>query len=412
MKRLCFKIPALAVVLLNLFPVEAEEIRVDPTVPYSQKRAEITGEYVVCKQPQRYIGWPGIALAENGDMLMVFSGDRDWHVCPWGKIFLVRKAAGEAHFGEPEVIVNTLLDDRDPSLVVLNDGTILLTFFTSLAFADSKIERYKPYEKHSAKLSREIRDRYLGTWAVKSTDNGKTWSEPVASPTHTPGGPTLLSDGRLLLVRPSVYESTDNGASWQQICRIERNPETWNSRYAFLSEQHAVEVSPGHILGLSRYRQKGGSDIRLRQIDSYDGGRSWSEPKPTGMLGYPAHILKLKNGWLLASYGRRIAPMGQRACISTDGGKTWETENEIVLSNAIDQDSGHLGYPSSIEMPDGSIWTCYYQIHSEKDGEYPSLMATHWRIKEKVDDKASAAAADSKKDSPPPAETQDGNLVF
>lgn len=408
MRRILF----LVSILLVLFSASAKERRIHRTVPSNQSRAEIINEYVVCKQPQRYIGWPGIALAPNGDILMVFSGDRDWHVCPWGKIFLVRKAAGEDHFGEPEVIVNTLLDDRDPSLVVLNDGTIMLTFFTSIAFTDSKIERYKPYEKHSAKLSEEIRKQYLGTWAVKSTDNGRTWSEPISSPTHTPGGPTVLSDGRLLLVRPSVYESRDDGESWQQICRIDRNPETWNSRYAFLSEQHAVEVSPGHILGLSRYRQQGGSDIRLRQIDSFDGGKTWTEPKPTGMLGYPAHLLKLKNGWFLATYGRRIAPMGQRACISTDGGKTWDTNNEIILSNAVDQGAGHLGYPSSIEMPDGTIWTCYYQIHSERDGEYPSLMATHWKVKEQVDENVSPKTADDNRNLSEEQEVQEGNLVF
>lgn len=99
------------------------------------------------------------------------------------------------------------------------------------------------------------------------------------------------------------------------------------------------------------------------------------------MRGYPAHILRLENDWLVAVYGRRVAPLGQRACISKDHGRTWLVDEEIVLSNAVKQGAGDLGYPCSAQLPDGSIWTVYYQVESESDGEYPSLMATHWRPK-------------------------------
>ena len=108
-------------------------------------------------------------------------------------------------------------------------------------------------------------------------------------------------------------------------------------------------------------------------MESFDGGLSWSASRPTQMPGYPAHLLRLRNGWLLASYGRRVAPMGERACISIDEGKTWDVKNEIILSNAVPQNPGHLGYPSSIQLPDGTIWTVYYQIEREEDGEYPRL---------------------------------------
>ena len=377
-------IPVLLAVLLFLgvSGVDARERKIGHSVPVNQPRAEIIAEYVICKQPRRYIGWPGVALARNGDMLIAFSGDRDWHVCPWGKIYTVRKPADQDHFGQPELVVDTPLDDRDAGLVVSKDGTLILSFFTSVAFANPKIDRYKPYREHAAKLSEDTRKRWLGNWLCKSTDNGKTWGPCSPCPVHTPHGPTVLDDGRLLYVRPTVYESRDQGDTWKQIARVRQDPETWKSRYAFLSEQHAVEVKPNHIVALSRYRQKGGSDIRLRQMESLDGGLSWSTPRPTGMPGYPAHLLRLDNGWLLASYGRRIAPMGERACISKDEGKTWDVHNEIVLSNAVPQNSGDLGYPSSVQLPDGSIWTVYYQIEREEDGEYPSLMATHWKLKD------------------------------
>jgi hypothetical protein len=73
----------------------------------------------------------------------------------------------------------------------------------------------------------------------------------------------------------------------------------------------------------------------------------------------------------------RKIPYGERACISKDGGKTWDIENEIILSLS---DSGDLGYPASIQLDDDSIITIYYQI--DKNGEKTSLMQTHWKLNE------------------------------
>lgn len=53
-------------------------------------RGEIISTRVICKQPGRYIGWPSVAKTRDGELLAVFSGDRDEHVCPWGKTQMVR----------------------------------------------------------------------------------------------------------------------------------------------------------------------------------------------------------------------------------------------------------------------------------------------------------------------------------
>ena len=54
--------------------------------------AEINSTRVICKQPGRYIGWPTISKAPDGELLVVFSGDRDAHVDPFGKTFLLRSS--------------------------------------------------------------------------------------------------------------------------------------------------------------------------------------------------------------------------------------------------------------------------------------------------------------------------------
>lgn len=352
------------------------------SISSDQPLAEVLAEVVICKQPQRYIGWPSIVTAANGDLVVVFSGDRDWHVCPWGKIFLTRSADGGKTWSQPEIVVDTPLDDRDAGLVRLPNGDLLLSFNASLAFDNPEVERYRKYQEHAGTLTPETRQEWMGTWTRISSDNGRTWGPFLKAPTSTPHGPTALKNGEILYVRPSVFSSDNQGKTWTKIAKIEPDPSEWKSRYAFLSEQHAVEGADGTIIALSRYASKGGnSDIELRQIESTDAGETWSQPRKTGMNGYPAHLLRLENDWLLATYGRRVAPMGQRAAISKDNGKTWATDQEILLSNAAEQGAGDLGYPSSAQLPDGSIWTVYYQVENTSDGEFPALMGTHWKLK-------------------------------
>jgi len=112
----------------------------------------------------------------------------------------------------------------------------------------------------------------------------------------------------------------------------------------------------------------------LRQSESADGGRTWSPPRVTPVCGLPPHVLRLRSGALLLSYAKRWGEMGVYACLSRDGGRTWDTARETRLSTAPD---GDMGYPASVELDDGSVWTVYYQ--SEKAGEPPCIQGTHWR---------------------------------
>ncbi|MCC6683273.1 MAG: exo-alpha-sialidase [Phycisphaeraceae bacterium] len=362
-------------------PPVAESYPIRPSATTLQDAAQILGEGVLAKQPNRYIGWPDIVITEQGELLAVFSGDRDWHVCPWGKIMITRSVDGGVTWSQPAVAMDTPLDDRGTGLLVLPDGSLLLTFHASLSFADRTGPRYDPYAEYAkANITQDVRDKWGGFWCTRSTDGGVTWSEPATAPAMTPHGPTLLKDGRLLLPGGgAMYESTDNGQTWTQISQVPNNPQTWKSRYAFMSEAACIETDDGRIIALARYAD--GTDTALRQTVSEDGGKTWSEPTSTGMPGYPPHLLKSSNGWLVASYGRRIAPMGERACISKDNGRTWLVDQEIILSNAAPQGAGDLGYPASVQLPDSSIWTVYYQVEKAEDGEFPSLMGTHWRLR-------------------------------
>jgi len=134
-------------------------------------------------------------------------------------------------------------------------------------------------------------------------------------------------------------------------------------------------------VAMFRYQPRDLSQRFLRQSESTDGGRTWTVTHKTPIWGYPPHLIQLKNGWLLVVYGVRKKPYSERACISKDGGKTWDVAHEIMLTHAIIEHgrTGDLGYPASVQLKDGSIWTVYYEV--AHPGEKPSLMGTHWRLK-------------------------------
>jgi hypothetical protein len=82
--------------------------------------------------------------------------------------------------GKPAVAIDTDQDDRDPSVACLQDGTLLLNWFT-------------------------LQKNQVAVLLARSTDNGKTWSEPVKLKLDSPysfacSAPMRqLPDGSLIL---------------------------------------------------------------------------------------------------------------------------------------------------------------------------------------------------------------------
>ena len=213
--------------------------------PKNQARAEIKWVKPICVEKDRYIGWPTVCRLANGDILAVFSGDRDEHVCPFGKVQMVRSTDDGETWSASVTIANGPIDDRDAGIVQLPDGEILVTYFTSIAYRTKKFlstdwprtsDQYW-WRRHDEKISDKVRAAALGNWAVRSRDNGKTWSKPekLALKGQTPHGPILLKDGSLFQIGRSftasrigtsekgftivsAERSTDGGRTWQMLC--------------------------------------------------------------------------------------------------------------------------------------------------------------------------------------------------
>ena len=86
------------------------------------------------------------------------------------------------------------------------------------------------------------------------------------------------------------------------------------------------------------------------------------------------HLFKHSSGMLICTDGYREVPFGIKAMFSSDGGKTWDIGNDIYVNNVNDD----LGYPSTIELKDGSLLTVFYAHQGE--GQPAVIMQQKWRF--------------------------------
>jgi len=180
----------------------------------------------------------------------------------------------------------------------------------------------------------------------------------------------------------TVSRSTDAGRTWTKLCDEVPTAPGENDKPHRFHEPHVAELPDGSLVLMTRYHgidadgpQNGYGFMRISR--STDGGRTWSVQAKSGLLGLPPHLTTLPDGKLVCVYGSRLADpgYGEFACLSDDGGKTWDVANAICLAPSH---CGDLGYPCTAVLPDGTLLTVYYQ--QARPGEKPCLMATKWRV--------------------------------
>lgn len=333
-----------------------------------------------------YHGWPTLAARRDGSLALIYSGGREYHVCPFGRLdYMTSKDGGET-WSWPRTVMDSVTDDRDSGLVETKHGVLLATFVTSIAYQqhmnaperllakvfgpdlEATLARWRAAELRATPAERKAD---VGLWMMRSTDGGRTWSARYAVPGYSPHGPIALADGRVFYAaadgkKSAAWVSTDDGLTWSHLSDLPTRA----------GELHAIEAADGTLIVHVRdkYQAAQGMVHRTLQTESRDGGKTWSKQRLVAQ-GYPPHLVRLQDGTLICTYGMRTPPMGIRAKISRDYGRSWS--RELVLTD--DAPNWDLGYPSTVQLLDGSLVTVWYE--GPANGHLAALRQAKWSLK-------------------------------
>lgn len=350
-----------------------------PSTNGADKQAafEVSEVRTISLQNDRYHGWPTLTRRHNGELLVVCSGGRESHVCPFGRVEMIRSADEGKTWSYARTILDGPIDDRDAGIVETKRGTLLVTTFTSLAYepglkkAEAAAEQGKPtmdaermarWQAAHRRLADDERRNNLGTWMIRSEDGGLSWSSAYRVPVNSPHGPVNLQDGRLLYAGIALWEgdrkfgvctSADDGKTWEWIADLPVRDGDKSSDY---HELHAIEAADGRWIVQIRNHNAANKGETL-QTHSMDGGRTWVPPYAIGVWGLPSHLLRMSDDRLLMTYGHRRSPLGNQARVSADNGQSW-SEPMVIYG---DGSSGDLGYPSTVEVAAGEFITVWYE---------------------------------------------------
>lgn len=337
-----------------------------------------------------YQAWPSVCVDENGVIYAVCSGFRMGHMCPFGKIVMYKSRDGGKTFSLPVVVADHFLDDRDSGILYLGNGRMLVNYCFHPAktyledFADWI---YSDSGEAGAGMLRCYNDvpesQRAGGCFYKILDNyGETAGEEKRLPVHAPHGPVMLKDGTIFYLgkeiftgdpdrdgRFSVYTSKNGGESFEKLSDCEV-PDGYG-RDTF-HEPYCAQLPDGRIMAAFRSHLTDNDDYFTIMVTfSSDGGVTWSDWQKTGICGSPPHLLTLRDGRTVLTYGRRVPPYGIYGRMITPEGVI--TEDEFMLAECPDDD---IGYPATAELPDGSLFTAYYSKYGSD--KTTSILSVKW----------------------------------
>jgi sialidase-1 len=233
-------------------------------------------------------------------------------------------------------------------------GTIVLIF------ANNAVLKYSWDKKKNGPLP----DMHLPSYAIRSTDEGRTWTDltllddgwcgciqdiiqTADGNIVVPGQEILFDEGRHATM---PYVSADEGRTWQR------------TRYLDIGGRGDHS---GAIEGTLEQLGDGRIRMLLRSYhgffyDSFsaDSGMTWTDPKPSSIrtTGSPGKMKRLASGRLVLLHNAIPTDGFTRReqlsiCLSDDDGRTWSPPQVIATSKG-----GRVSYPHMFEHSPGVLW--------------------------------------------------------
>jgi hypothetical protein len=298
-----------------------------------------------------YQAFPDACRLKNGDIVAVFYagyGHVSLPTAEWpkgGRICMVRSRDEGRTWSEPKVLYDDDIDNRDPHIAQLADGTLVCSFFSLFA----KDGGYG----------------VVGVQIVRSHDNGETWEQKATNivPGWAVSAPVRqMPDGTCIL---GIYYEV-NGAAWGGVTRSTDGGKTWSAPIAigegagvYLdAETDVVRLKDGTLWAALR-----SSKVNMHWATSSDEGLAWSAVHDIGFPGHAPHLTRLRGGEIILTH--RLPDTAMH--VSRDDAKTWQGPYVI--------DSVGGAYPATVELKDGTVLVVYYE-----EGEGSAIRAGRLKV--------------------------------
>ncbi len=348
-----------------------------------------------------------IRRLRSGELAAIYNEERFPYHHDTGQSVIVRSQDGGRSwdYAKRQVVLpyTDVEGNWDCGLAELADGTLLVNlticgFFKRGITAEQPSWAARPLTEEFGDWTWSHRLRsWLGTYVLKSTDNGETWTRPIPvnvrplkhggcrlGAFQQPAGSILLGvygrihrygeDDPMETSRSTLVRSDDGGDNWEYYSTIAFDP----ASIIDYDEPAVLQLRDGRLVcALRTHIHPSGDQKNTAIVVSEDDGFTWSAPKWTNIWGYPSELINLQDGRVLMVYGYRRPPYGTRGCVSEDG-VHWDRANEFVIREdglprlpSINQEHPglyqHIGYPSVCQLEDGTIVAAYHEWTDEAD---------------------------------------------
>lgn len=281
---------------------------------------------------------------QDGRIMVVYHLD-DGHTQANGVLRVVSSPDGGRTWTAPETVVANEYDNRDPKIMQLRDGTILISMFrTNWAAGGANV----------------------GTFLVRSTDGGRTFGSDTRIDGAKPGtyehAPAVeLPNGDVL--QPlygsgaRLARSTDGGRTFpatNEITVVADDAQFVNQ------EPNLVALPNGELVMVIRTLWNSvGANRYARIVRSFDGGHTWTAPEFTDLPASSHHLLVTKDGSVLMTFGNILQPdRPTYAALITSPSGPWLGYRQVPVYNAGAGDD--QANPSDVQLSDGSLLSFGY----------------------------------------------------
>jgi hypothetical protein len=299
---------------------------------------------VIRSNDGKYNSWPVITKAPNGDILVFYNkGSQHINGDPTRAVVYKRSTDFGMTWSDEATILNDTYDDGVFSVGTTSAGTIIII------------------------IRRVISDTTNYDQVVlRSTDNGYSWSAPVAIPVLPVStisvSPILEVEGHGLMAsfndRPYSCEliwSPDDGVTWgnRQTITIPADPNDAPLECRF------VYMGGGKIFGIGRTNVVGAG---LFQLQSEDYGANWTVLKTNITDHYmtPTALIYQNSEVDIVYYHRATGALRQRHASTTDiwGKPLFWSESKVISYGSLK--GADAGYPHAINLINDTCLCVYY----------------------------------------------------